>query len=281
MAAPAMAEDFPVHLPDGATWTITAEHSRSVEGDRPQAWSLTTTKRLSWRAGRGGQPATLTVTPLSAVPGSGSPPELARARSLAVPAKVAVDEDLMPQAIVNTAEVRAEFAKLVPDAANGPAELVDASIMAMVASETAQAARLQGLSLNVGKPISAAGSMASPFGGGPINVTETAELESYSAPQHRAVLVWSVKADPTSFRDALSTMLAASMRSDPRKLAEAKAGLASLSATMENVCRGEVDTTTGLATHVECTQTEVISQDGKSQRNTERWLITETQPETR
>lgn len=282
IAGPAAAKDFPVRLPDGATWTITAEHSRSIEGDRPQAWSLTTIKRLSWRAGGAGKSATLTVTPISAVPGAGSPAELARARSLAIPATIEVSEDLMPQSIVNTEEVRAEFSKLAADmVAKAPVELVDASIMAMVASETAQAARLQGLSLNIGQSISAEGAMASPFGGAPIKTIETAKLESYSAKDHRGVLVWSQKADLASLRDAIIDMLTTGAHGDPAKLAEAKVALASFSATMESTCRGELDATTGLAAHVECSQVETVSQGGKAQRVTERWLITQTKPEIR
>jgi hypothetical protein len=280
-ATPALAEEFPVRVPDGATWTITGEHSRKVEGDRPQQWSLTTTKRLTWRAGRGGRPATLTVTPVSATPAPGSPPELARARSLSIPATLAVDENLAPQSIVNRDEVRAAFVSLVPKAANAPGEMIDASTMAMIASEIGTAARLQGLSLKLGETIKADGELPSPLSGAAIRTEETARLESYDPASHRAVVVWRETPDPASYRESLAATLQAMARDkvDPAKIEAARAAFAGMSMTGENTCRGEIDTATGLATNVECTLVQTVTDGDKIQRNTEHWTITQTSPE--
>jgi len=278
LAGPAAAADFAIHLHDGATWTVTAEHSRKVEGAHPQSWTLTTVKRLTWRQGK---PATILVTPISATPGAGSPPELAQARSLAIPATVTVDEDLQPLGFVNLDEVRAEFRRIVPSAAGAPAELVDASALAMAATELGVTSRLQGLPVPSGKPTALEGEMELAPAGVSVKTHETIQLESSDPVRHRAVLVWRQTPDAASYRASLAAMLANMARDkiDPAKLAEAKAAWARINLSGENSCRDEIDTDTGLAVSVECSMVQTITDGAQVQRLSEHWTITQTSPE--
>jgi hypothetical protein len=247
---PAMAQDLPVQLSDGATWTITAEHTRQAEGmGEAQNWSLTTVKRLTWHAGGKGKPDTLTVAPLSAIPGAGSPVELAAARSLAIPATVVVGESLAPAEIVNRDEVRAEFLRLVPNASKASLDLVDASSKAMIVSELATASRGQGFGLKLKQPVSADASMPNPLGGPALRATETAELAYFDSKRGRAVIKWSQALDPDSFKASTMVLLAsmAKARVDPVKIEDARAAFATATMMNRTECLYEIDIRTGLA----------------------------------
>jgi hypothetical protein len=280
-AAPAAGQDLPVRLADGATWTITAEHSRSTDGGaRAQNWSLTTVKRLTWRAGRKKGPATLTVTPVSAIAGPGSPPEVATGRSLAIPATLEVDESLTPGAVVNRDQVRAEFVRLVPNASAASAEMIDASTKAMIASEVATVSRAQGLALKLGEPLSAEIEMPNPLGGPPLRGVESAKLESFDKSTSRAVVNWRQALNPDSFKESTAGMLLAMAKGkvDPAKIEEARTAFATAAMQNETACRHEIDILSGLTLKAECDTTNVITMQGKTQRVVEHWLITQTLP---
>lgn len=121
------AESLPVRLKDGVIWTITATHVRDATGPRAQKWTLTTVKTLAWSAPQRGRSARLTVTPVSATAGADSPPEVARARSLAVPATLGVDESLIPGAVVNVDAVRAASEEVLGRNIRGSEALADAA----------------------------------------------------------------------------------------------------------------------------------------------------------
>ena len=282
LGASAFAADLPVKLRDGASWTISAEHTRSAEGDaQSQNWGLKTVKRLTWHAGGKAGLGTLVVTPVSAEALPGSPPEVAQARSFPITATVAVDDALMPGPVLNRDEVRAAFIKLLPEAATQSSAVVDASAKAMIASELTMVSRAQGLSLEPGKTLSADGEMANPLGRVPMRAVETAKLESLDKKSGRAVVQWRQALDPEAFKASSEAMLL-NMGKDkisPEKLAEARAVFASASMQTETTCRHEIDIRTGLAAAVECRASSTITVQGKTQHVEEHWLITQTKPE--
>lgn len=281
-ASPAMAQELPVTLKDGATWTITAEHTRSGEGLGPMHnWGVATVKRLTWHAGDKNRPATLTVVPVSAKALPGSPAEIATARSLAIPATLAVDEGLVPGPVLNRDEVRAEFARIAPGAAGASAAIIDASTKAMIASELGMTSHAQALPLKIGQPISAEIDMPNPLGGPPLRGVESASLESLDRGSGRAVVMWRQVLDPAAFKASVRGMLAAMAKGklSPEKIEEARKAFADASTESQTVCRHEVDIHTGLAVKTECDMTMATTMQGKTQRVSEHWTVTQSPPE--
>lgn len=282
LATPAIADDFPVRLKDGATWTITAVHSRAAPGMGPIGnWSLTTVKRLTWRAGAAGKAATLRVDPVSATPGPDSPKEVASGRSLAIPATLGVDDDLTPREIVNRDEVRTEFKRLVPNAANARDEIIDASTKAMIAAELGVVSRVQGLSLAAGKPVSGPIEIANPLGRDPLQGVESATLVAHDKASGKATIRWRQSLDPTSFKAFLDKVLTALSTASlpPDRIAEMRTALAGAAYEVETLCDIELDTRSGLATRAECLTKQDITTLGKTQHIDERWLVTQTLPD--
>lgn len=280
-ATPAMSQDLPVRLADGATWTITAERSRHVEGSADvQSWTLTTVKRLTWHAGVNGKPDTLTVTPVSAVAGEGSPAGLAAAQSLAIPATLVVNESLAPGEVVNLDEVRAEFLRLVPSAQGASTDLINAGARAMIAVELGSVSHGQGLGLKLKRPVSADTGIPDPFGGPPLRAIETAELVGFDSRHGRAVVKWRQALDLESFRASTVALLdsVTKAEADPAKIAEARAAFAAASMTSEATCLYEIDIRTGLARRGDCQLDYAVTMKGKSQRVTDHWTISQTEP---
>jgi hypothetical protein len=246
-----------------------------------QNWGLTTVKRLTWHAGAKDQPATLTVTPVSSTAAPGSPPEVATARSFAIPATLVVDEGLTPGPVVNKDEVRAAFSKLIPDATKIPAAMIDASTRAMIASELVVVSHAQGLTLKQGKTISADIDMPNPIGGPPMRAVETARLDSFDKKAGRAVVQWRQVLDPAAFKASTMGMLLAMTKNklSPEKIEEARAAFADAAMQNETVCHHEIDLPTGLAVKVECNLTSLTTVQGKTQRVTEHWAVAQTLPE--
>lgn len=275
------AASLPIRLKDGATWTITAQHVRDSSGPRAQKWALTTVKRLTWSAPGNGRGARLTVTPLSATPGAESPPEIARARSLAVPAMLEVDESLTPGAVVNVDEVRAAFQIVIGRDVRGSEALADAAAMAMIATEAAWAARGQGGDLELGKTFESDGEIENPIGGPPIQARDSYRLESYDPAAGRAVIVWRQTVDTAAFARTLVESLAARMRSatPPMKPADIREALKDATGTIENTCRHDIDIPTGLAVKVACQTMNRMTVQGETRGATDTWTITQTLPE--
>lgn len=278
-AGPAPAQGVPVRLADGATWTITAEHTRSDGTGTPMHnWSVTTVKRLTWH---GGKRPTLTINPVSATPGPSSPSEIAQARSLAVPATLRVDANLAPGEIVNLDEVMAAFLRVAPSAAGGDPAVAYASSKAMIASEVGLMARVQGLPLKEGVPIARETALPNPLGGPPFRGVERAQLDSIDQAAGVAKISWSQSIDPDSFRASIKAMLdsLAKQALSPEKLAHARATLEKAAYDNHTDCRYEVATDTGLARHAECRMTLALTAAGESERVVETWTITQTSPD--
>ena len=280
-ATSAVAQTPRVTLKDGATWTITAEHTRTADFGQAPSWGLVTVKRLTWRAGAKGQADTLTVTPISSKALPGSPVEIQTARSLAIPATLAVDEGLTPGPVLNKEEARAEVAKLAPSAASGPASALNAAAKAMIASELVMTSHAQGLPLQPGKPVSTPVEMPNPIGGPPMRATESASLESIDRKAGRAVVIWRQVLDPAAFKASTESMLAAMANGkvSPEKIKEAQAAFADASMQNQTTCRHEIDIPTGLATRTVCDMTMAATVQGKTQHVAEHWTITQTLPD--
>jgi hypothetical protein len=281
-ATPVVAEELPIHLKDGATWTITAEHAQAGEGLGPSHnWSLTTTKRLTWHRGAKGAPATLTVTPLSATAGPGSPAEVAQARSLGIPATLYVDEGLIPGPVLNREEARAEVAKLITSTKAPDPVMLDSAAKAMIASELIVASYAEGLGFGPDGTISAEVEMPNPLGGPAMRGKQTAVLDSIDAKAGRALVHWHQSLNPDSIQ-ATAAAMAARMAKDkvqPEKIEAFKMAMASAKMSSESDCRHQVDVPSGLAVKVECTATSSVTMQGHTQVTTERWLITQTLPD--
>ncbi len=282
LPAAVRAESLPLRLKDGATWTITASHVRASTGPRAQNWTLNTVKRLVWTAPRDQRGARLTISPVSASVGEGSPPEVARARSLAVPATLEVDQALTPGAIVDVEVVRAAFQTLVGRDIRGSEALADAAAKAMIASEVALAARSQGADLPLGKTLEADGEIENPLGGPPIRVRESYRLDSYDTGSGRAVVLWRQFVDPAVFAKQIVASLSARMRTSSPNLkpSDVEAGLKDTRGTIDGACRHEIDIPSGLAIKVECRTSNSVTVQRETRGVTDTWTITQTLPET-
>jgi hypothetical protein len=280
-SSPALAQDLPVRLRDGATWTITAEHTRMGEGLGPaQNWGSTTVKRLTWHVGTKDTPATITVTPVSSVAMPGSPREVAGSRSLAIPATLAVDGVLTPGPVLNKDEVRAEFARLIPDDPIKSDALVDAATKVMIAAELRVVSYGQGLPFKGRKVISSDIEIANSIGGPPMRATQMASLESFDRKAGRAVVLWQQVQDPEAFKASTTGMLLAMGKDkfSAEDIEKARASFAAISMQSEMTCRHEIDLATGLAVKVECLTTSLMTQQNKKQTTKEHWTITQTLP---
>ena len=283
MPCAVQAENLPVRLKDGATWTITATHVREATGPRAQNWNLTTVKKLVWSAPQRGRNARLTVIPVSATVSADSPPEVARARSLGVPATLEVDGVLTPGALVNVDAVRAAFQEVLGRDIRGSEALADAAAKAMIATEVGWAASGQGGELDLGRAVESDGEVENPFGGAPIKVRDNYRLKSYDLTAGRAVIVWRQSTDTAAFAKDLVAGLAARMKSSTpiMKPDEIQAALKDASGNLESTCRHEIDIPTGLAVKVDCRSTNTITILGETRGTTDTWTITQTLPEPR
>jgi hypothetical protein len=278
-SSPALALDMPLKLEDGATWTITAEHTHSkTDAGKQQAWTLKTVKQLTWSAPKNGKPGRVLVTPLSATPAEGSPPELAKARSFPIPALLDVDDTLAPATIVNVVEVRAAFAGVVGGDIKGREEMADAAAMAMIASELSHASRSQGGELAPGEAASYDDELPNPFGGPPIKAQGVYALESHDAAGGRAVVTWRQSLDPASFRASLAERLAEVIKDEPARRAEAEAAFSQMDVRRDDTCRHEIDLATGLAIKAQCSLTNKVTAGGRLVESVDRWTITQTLP---
>ena len=281
VASPAFAQDMPVKLRDGATWTITAEHTRVANFGQAPTWGLITVKRLTWNAGGKGQAGTLTVTPTSSKALPGSPVEIETARSLAIPATLAVDGSLKPGPALNKEAARAEVVKLAPSAADDPVSVLDAAARAMIASELVMTSHAQGLSLQPQRLRATVVAMPNPIGGPPRRATESASLESIDRESGRSVVIWRQVLDPAAFKASTEGMLVAMAngRLSPEKLQEAHVSLADASMQSQTTCRHDIDIPSGLAIRTVCDMTMATTLAGKTQRVAEHWTISQTLPE--
>ena len=282
IAAPAAAEDFPVRLDDGATWTMTVEHT--IETDRAGVKEIigtTTTSQLVW------EPGVVTVRQVSIRGREGVPDEAVQALILGVTVELTVDEALQPTGIRNEAQVRDAVAAMLkrtspnsPDpAAVGPgkAAIFKGMVEELAMRDVRRASLSQGLSLKLRKTIRYEDAVQSSFGGPPMAATGSFTLVSRDAATNRAVIDWSQKLDPDSARRGVASIATGAFDD----LSEDQARTLHKSVTQlpfdqKEDCRHEIDIPTGLALKVQCSSTVVLGDISR----VERWTITQTQPQT-
>lgn len=281
-AAAPKAVPMSLHLADGASWTIAADHSRKIEqAGKVNGWSLHTEKRVTFHRRRDGGPDELTVTPVSAEAGESSPPELAKARSFPVEATVQVDQQLTPVGLSDPKAVRRVFADLVQRDLKGSESLADASALVMIGGELGVASRGQAMPLVPGKPSVYDAVLAGPLAGLQIKAKASYVLESYEPEAGRATVVWRETVDPDSFRASVGAFMAIAAKADPATREKAAAALAGMSMTRSDVCRYQIDLGSGLAEKTDCTIASTITNGGEVAKTTETWSISQTVPESR
>ena len=281
-AALTTAPPMEVRLKDGATCTIAADHSLSTERDgKTSGWSLKTEKRLTWRKSGLARSAQVTVTPLSATPGPGSPPEVAKGRSFPVEAAVEVDASLMPTGFVDGKAVRGVFANVAGRDITGMERLADPAAMAMIAAEMAVVGRAQAFPLVPGTPYVQHTTLPGPMAGFELNAVTTYLMETYDEAAGRAVVTWRQQVDPASFSKSVASLLAYVAKATPDELEKTKSALADMVMTRDETCRYDLDLSTGLAAKADCESIVTINSSKSRGRTTERWAIAQTLPEAR
>jgi hypothetical protein len=281
-AAAVKAAPLFVHLQDGATWTIRTDHSRAVVRDgKTETWSLLTEKRLTWRKGGFTHTAELTITPLTATPSAGSPPDLVKTRSFPDPVVVEVGSNLIPTRFVDEKAVRATFAKLPVVVDKNDTRTSDVAAMAMIAGDLTIVGRVQDFPLVLGTPHAYDVNLPGPAPGLQAKAKTTYVLESYDPAAGRAVVTWRQSVDPTSFRDSVTALLAFVAKAEPAKLDQIRAAIGGMTMTGEESCRYDLDLPTGLAIKADCEHVGTLSFGKTETRTTHHWTVTQTLPEAR
>ncbi|MCX7588667.1 hypothetical protein [Phenylobacterium sp. 58.2.17] len=282
LATSAAADEFPVRLDDGATWTMTVDHT--IETDRAGVKEIvgtTTTSQLVWA------PGVVTVRQVSIGGREGVPDEAVQALNLGVPVELTVDEALQPTGIRNEAQVRDAVAAMLkrttpnsPDpAAVGPgkAAIFKGMVEELAMRDVRRTSISQGMSLKPGKATAYEGSLQSPFGGSPMTATGSYTLITRDRAANRAVIHWRQAIDPKSAQRGVADIATASFDGLTDKQAEAlRESVAKLAFDQHEECRHEIDIATGLALNVQCSSTVVADNITR----VERWTITQTQPQT-
>lgn len=279
-AASVNAMALPVRVADGASWNITADHSREVVRDgKTEGWSLRTEKRVTWRKGGVTHNTELTVTPLSATPGPGSPPELAAGRSFPTSVTIEVDDTVAPVGFVDPPAVRKAFADIVKRDLAGQTSMADAAAMAMIASELAIASRGQDAPLVAGKPTAYEALLPGPLLGLQVSAKAVYALESHDPATGRAVVTWKQDVDPDSFKAGVAEFLKIVAKAKPQDLEKARTELGAMTMTRTDSCRYTINLASGLATNSECTFITTVTSGAKTAKTTETWAVTQTLPE--
>ncbi|MBA4011334.1 MAG: hypothetical protein C0481_05655 [Phenylobacterium sp.] len=282
LAAPAAAEGFPVRLDDGATWTMTVEHT--VETNRAGAKEIvgtTTTSQLVW------EPGVVTVHQLSIAGRDGVPDDAVQALNLGVPIELTVDEALQPTGIRNEAQVRDAVAAMLkrtspnsPDPATvgpGKAAIFKGMVDELAMRDVRRTSLGQGLSLKLRKTITYEDAVQSSFGGPPMAAKGSFTLVSRDAAKNRAVIDWAQQLDPESARRSVADIATGAF--DDLSKDQAKTlhkSVTQLPFDQREECRHEIDVPTGLALKVQCSSTVILGDISR----VERWTITQTQPQT-
>lgn len=290
--APAVAHavDLPVRLRDGATWTQTILHTRTdVRAGATTSRTATTVLKPTYIGGGGMRLAFVSF----AVEGADADAMKAFAgqASAAYPATLDVDDALRPirvrdwqrqqQAMVQAASAAAADPKVLQGMQAMFAGMTDTQA-ATLFREQALVSIGQGKALNVGETVTYASEMPNPMGGPTISATGAFKLEAIDTAKGVATVSWSQRPDPASLaaslRVSMDTMVA---RLAPETRAEAQAALATLTLERQEACRFEIDVATGLATTADCTVEIKNGVKDQLAQRTDRWIITQSLPESR
>lgn len=290
--AAAHAVDLPIRLRDGATWIQTSVHTRTdVRNGGTRSSKATSVIKATYR--KDGDAGTLRLDFVSFdVDGADAATRegLTEKAKLVYPAVLEVDEALMPTRVRDWERVRETIfqalAGTVPDA-----RALEAAKASFAAMDDAQAAALfkeqglvalgQGTGLEPGDARGYDSEVPNIMGGPPIKASGSFRLESVDKASGRAVVTWAQMPDPASMTASLKVSLEAMLaRVAPEKQAEAKAQLAELILERQEGCRYEIDMPTGLAALTDCTVGIRSGLKTQAAQRTERWVITQSLPES-
>jgi hypothetical protein len=290
LAAPAaaQAEPLPVKLKDGASWTQTIVKTRTDERDgATKTIATTTVLKVAYQAGEPAMLRETFVSVASADVPADALPKLTAQMQLVFPAVLEVDEALTPKRVVNWADLKAQIPKLggdpkVLEAVSATFGSIDDKAAASLFKEQALVSLGQGTDLAVGESRPYEDQVANVLGGPPIKTSGEFKLVSHDPAARRARVTRRQALAPAAAAQSIGQsieLIAAKL--DPEKASEAKAALAGLSLERQDVCRHEIDIPTGLAAKVDCTVSITSGLPGKVAKRTERWVITQSMPESR
>lgn len=291
--AEAQALDLPVTLRDGATWTQTSVHMRTdVRNGETRATKATIVIKSTYRKDGDVRTVRLDFVSFDADGADAAlRADLTEKAKLVYPAVLEVDESLRPVRVREWDKVREAIfralADTVPDArAHGAVKASFANIddkqAAALFKEQGLIALGQGTGLTPGEERSYDSEVPNLLGGPSIKASGTFRLESTDKARGRAVVTWAQEPDPASLTASLKVSMEAMLaRVAPEKQAEAKAQLADLVLERQEGCRYEVDIPTGLAATTDCTVEIRSGLKTRTALRTERWVITQSLPESR
>ncbi len=293
--APAVAQalDLPVTLRDGATWTQTSVHMRTdVRNGETRATKATVVIKSTYRKDGDVRTVRLDFVSFDADGADAAlRADLTEKAKLVYPAVLEVDESLRPVRVREWDKVREAIfralADTVPDAraleaAKASFANMDDEQAAALFKEQGLIALGQGTGLTPGEERSYDSEVPNLLGGPSIKASGTFRLESADKARGRAVVTWAQEPDPASLTASLKVSMEAMLaRIAPEKQAEAKAQLADFVLERQEGCRYEVDIPTGLAATTDCTVEMRSGLKTQIAQRTERWVITQSPPESR
>lgn len=288
MASPAFAQELPVKLADGATWTMSVQRDREriQDGKAPQKSHTESTSTLTWK--QGGQ---LSVQPQSAKALGPGSEEINAQALLKLPVLLTVDEALTPTSIVNWTQVRQGLDELIDGSVSDPKVAaatkgaftnLSPDVAAQVLMREVVLTSLgQGTALRLGQDVPYADNLPNPLGGPPIKAAGRFRLETYDARAGRALVTWTSAFDQASASESLrQSMNAMAQRVAPDNADEARKFFEGAKIDRQDTCRHQIDIPTGLAMKVECSSTIIITAQGRTGQNVDRWTITQSLPKT-
>ncbi len=206
--------------------------------------------------------------------------------------QMTVDATLTPRTVDNMAEILAATRAQLADSEDSP-DTTEAAIRMMAGLTPAQAASLfardpqmiavgQGTDLYEGEDYSTEMEAPLPWGGVSVTMRQTYRLHRHDPAAGVAEVRWSQEIDPASLAKILPQMVGnmmdqAGMKAGEDEDVQAKIQAAVATARMENSrrCSYLIDTASGLATKVECTERLDVAVAGQESLRERRMVATQ------
>lgn len=291
--AAAHAVDLPIRLHDGATWTQTSVHTRTdVRNGGTRSSKATSVIKATYRKDGDAGAVRLDFVSFDVDGADAAAREgLTEKAKLVYPAVLEVDEALTPTRVRDWERVRETIFQALAATIPDPRAL-EAAKASFAGMDDAQAAALfkeqglvalgQGTDLEPGDTRGYDSEVPNIMGGPPIKASGSFRLESVDKSKGRAVVTWAQTPDAASLTASLKVSLEAMLaRVAPERQAEAKAQFADMILERREGCRYEIDMPTGLAASTDCTVEIRSGLKTQAAQRTERWVITQSLPESR
>lgn len=289
-AAAASKVDLPVRIKAGDSWTqeVILTHTQQAGAAPPQAWTLTTQAKVTYRGANDGV-GRVALDWTKAEANEGAPDLIKAAAGFLFPLEIEVDDRLLPTRIINWEALKAAMVKVyevqIPDlaarkAAVGVLEIWDDTTAApqMLKDQSLLAAG-QGTSLELGAPEAYEADIANPLGGPPIKATGSYTLVSVNKGTGRASLRWSQDLDPVSTTHAVMSLVDRLIAATPaEKQGEARLKLSTMTISRHDTCDYQIDINTGLVVDADCASEIIAGLQDQLGRRADRWRMTQTLP---